>query len=78
MLSALSEIEHIWGKQEDKTRTTSERKLVVHKKLSSAYHRSVSDTSSRVEVILQLKSAKILIFVQLPIRIRLCGSELKS
>jgi hypothetical protein len=50
VLSALSEIEHIWGKQEDKTRTTSERKLVVYKKLSSAYHRSVSDTSSRVEV----------------------------
>jgi len=53
VLSALYEIEHIWGKPEEKTRTTSERKLVIYKKISAAYHRLSSasvSSSSRVDV----------------------------
>jgi hypothetical protein len=50
LLSALKEIQHVWGKPEDKTRTTSGRKLVVYKKLSSAYHRSSTSVGNNIRV----------------------------
>ena len=46
VVSAWKEIEYIWGALQDKTRTTTERKIVVHKKLLAAYHKNLPSTST--------------------------------
>ena len=46
VVSAWKEIEYIWGALQDKTRTTKERKIVVHKKLLAAYHKDSPSTST--------------------------------